>query len=459
MTRKATLLIEKLIILSFGAFLNVFSFFILNNKFSFHKEILKINNGISIAFGTSKIGAIFCFFVSILYFFSSIYSFSYHNNYTGFSRIRFHFLYGFSVLTSLLIGLSANLFTAIIFYETLTLSTYPLICFSKTKESIKAARKYLLYLLTPSLLLLIPSMMFIYYKCGNTNFSLNGILSDVGLNSMQIEILFLLTIYGVGKVALFPFYGWLPSAMIASVPVSGLLHAVAVVKSGIFISIMIICYIFGVDLLKNSLELFFGYNWFTWISCAGIVVPSLIALKKYDIKERLAYSTISHLSTILAILSTFEKNVAFLAIFYALSHGFAKIILFYSYGAIYKISNRTKIFEIDGLGNLLPFRFIGFFIGLLALIGFPGFVGYYSKHSILNLVLVTENLPILISIIISTCASVIYLGYIPYRGFCFALIENEVEIKKASIGVIFPVFIIILITVIMYFINLYQLII
>jgi len=430
--------------------LMVVSILIQKEKIYFKEDLVLVGNTISISLETTSKGGVFGMLVGILYFCSFLYCLGYNKEYHNTAKTRFNALYAFSAILAFLVSISANLFTMFIFYETLTLATYPLICFTKNNASVVAAKKYLLYLITPSLLLFLPSMMFIYHRCGNLNFSYDGILAGSGMKNSEIEILYLCTIYGIGKVALMPFHAWLPTAMIASAPVSGLLHAVAVVKTGIFMLTMITYDIFGVKQLNNAIEKFFGINWLTWIGIIGCITSSLIALKKHNIKEKLAYSTISHLSIMVCIIATFNNQAIYLILYYAFAHGIVKILLFYSNGIIQKATHETSIMEINGLGKIAPFGFSTFLIGVIFIVGIHGSAMYHIKHNISTYLIENDQLIVLLVILFASMTSVVYLGKIPYYAFC-KNIKELYTIHKVDYKMKLAVIIIIIINFMMYF--------
>ncbi len=430
------------------AFLSL-TIYIKNGHLSFHIKLIDIGYATSISLNTNLQGGNFGFMVGILYFFSYIYCLGYNKEYRNISKIRFNLLYFFSAFLAFLMSISENLFTMFVFYETLTLATYPLICFTKSKQSVLAAKKYLLNLVIPSLVFFLPAIMFIYHKCGNTNFVEGGILNNSGLGKYEIQLLYLAMVYGIAKTAIIPLHKWLPTAMIASAPVSGLLHAVAVVKSGIFALLMVTYYIFGEKHLISSIELFFGINWLTWIGIIGALFSSLVALRKFGIKERLAYSTISHLSIMIILISLFNKNIFDVVIYYAFAHGAAKILLFYSNGIIQKQTGKINILEISGLGKFAPFGFTAFFIGILCIFGIHGSGMYHAKHAIANIALSNNLYIILATILFASVSSMIYLGKIPYYGF-IKVAKDETPIHKIDIKMKIAVILIIALNIAMY---------
>jgi len=216
---------------------------------------------------------------------------------------------------------SANLFTTFIFYEILTLATYPLVTFKSDEKSILSGKKYLYYLLGTSIIFLLPAIIITYNVTGTLTYTENGIFSAHDYN--LINLLIVLFLFGVAKSAIMPFHKWLPTAMVAPTPVSALLHAVAVVKSGVYILIKIMIYIFGLNVLKDI-----GADLFILFASLTIILSSIIALKQDSIKLRLAYSTIGQLSYIILGVAILAPYSILASVLHIIFHALGKIILF-----------------------------------------------------------------------------------------------------------------------------------
>jgi formate hydrogenlyase subunit 3/multisubunit Na+/H+ antiporter MnhD subunit len=292
------------------------------------------------------------------------------------AQTRFYFSFALALFGAIGIAFAANLVTMFIFYEVLTISTYPLVAHEETPEAISAGHKYLAYLLTGGLFFLI-GILVVYGLAGTTDFTFQGILRPV-LNAdskMTLQLVFFCFLIGFAKAAWMPIHAWLPTAMVAPTPVSALLHAVAVVKAGVFGITRIVCHIYGIEvmqLLGLGLPL-------AIIAAFTIVVANVYAIGQDNLKRMLAYSTINQLSFILvgvAILSPMALKGAMLHIPF---HGFMKITLFLCAGAIAAITGKKTIGEMAGLGRQMPITLIAFFIAMLGMCGAPPLAGFISK--------------------------------------------------------------------------------
>ena len=225
-----------------------------------------------------------------------------------------------------------------------------------------------------SLVLFLPAIFWVWLETGSLNFTPGGILEGKFPTEYPIFLVAML-VFGIGKAAIMPIHRWLPAAMVAPTPVSALLHAVAVVKAGVFSFLMVVVYIIGPDYLLQSK----ASNWLVWLSSFTILTASIIAISKDDLKARLAYSTISQLSYIIlgaALATTFALKGAS---FHIITHALGKITLFFCAGAIYVTAHVKKISELGGLGFKTPMIFFAYTLGALSIIGVPPLIGSWSK--------------------------------------------------------------------------------
>jgi multicomponent Na+:H+ antiporter subunit D len=228
-----------------------------------------------------------------------------------------------------------------------------------------------------------------------------------------IGLLLFLYVYGIGKAALMPIHRWLPAAMVAPTPVSALLHAVAVVKAGVFTVLKVIVYLFGSDFLRES-----GYgDWLAYIAGATVLTASLIAMTKDNLKARLAYSTVSQLSYIILGAALFTPLGAIGGAMHIAMHALGKITLFFCAGAIYVASGKTKISDMHGIGRVMPFTLFAFFIGSLSVIGLPPMGGSWSKYFIAMGALESGQIVFVAVLMISSLLNIAYLLPIVARGF------------------------------------------
>lgn len=368
----------------------------------------------SISFALEPIGLIFLTMLAFLWLCALLYTVKFLtiNNLTNSNR--YIFFVNASVLSGAFIALSGNLITMFIGYEILTLCTVPLIVHQQMSKTIAGLSKYLRILLISSLTLFLPAIIFIYAKIGTGTFTRGGFISMYFSDTSAIYLL-LAFIFGISKAALFPVHGWLPAAMVASYPVSALLHAVVVVKTGLFCIYKILFYVFGLDYLQ---VLFTSYNWLVIFPVITILYSSLQALKFKRIKMILAYSTINQLS--ISLMSAFlltPKGLA-AAVIHMLSHACTKICLFHAAGNFYSLKSTYKIQELSGIKKIAPRTSFVFLISALSLIGIPPLAGFISKFYIMMAAAETQNIPVMIILGISTLCSAFYMTRI--LGFVYA---------------------------------------
>jgi formate hydrogenlyase subunit 3/multisubunit Na+/H+ antiporter MnhD subunit len=330
--------------------------------------------GIDFGFHVDAFGLLFALTASFLWILVSIYSIGYMRALKEHAQTRFYFCFALAILGAVGVALSGNLVTMYIFYEILTISTYPLVAHKQTPEALFAGRKYLAYLLTGGAFLL-GAIALTYSIAGTTDFLPGGILTGTMASHSMFITLFILFIIGFMKAAYMPFHSWLPTAMIAPTPVSALLHAVAVVKAGVFGMIRIVGYVYGIDLMQGL-----GLGFFL-TSFAGftMIVASLFAIAQDNLKRRLAYSTISQLAYIVfgvALLSPMGITGAMLHIPF---HGFMKITLFLCAGSILVATGKENISEMAGIGRTMPITMVAFTVGALGMCGGPPVAGFISK--------------------------------------------------------------------------------
>ncbi len=218
---------------------------------------------------------------------------------------------------------------------------------------------------------------------------------------------------GITKAAMMPFHSWLPAAMVAPTPVSALLHAVAVVKTGVFVVVKIVLHIFGIDLLR---QLGLGTA-LAYFSSFTIIVASVIALKQDNLKRRLAYSTVSQLSYVILGVALLTPSGITGSIMHIVIHAFGKITLFFTAGAIYIASHKTEISQLDGIGKKMPFTMAAFTVGALSMIGLPPFGGFISKWYIAIGSIEARELPIILVIATSTILNACYFLPVVYAAF------------------------------------------
>ena len=368
--------------------------------------------GLSIALAVEPLGMLFALLASFLWIVTSIYSIGYMRAHGEQHQTRFYVCFAVAIASTMGVALAANMFTLFIFYEVLTLSTYPLVTHSGTPQARRAGRIYLGVLLGTSIGLQLVAVVWTWALAGTLDFTTGGILRDRA-SPLIIGVLFALYVFGIGKAAIMPFHRWLPAAMVAPTPVSALLHAVAVVKAGVFTILKVTVYIFGIDLLADM----GATRWIAYVAAATIILASLVAMRKDNLKARLAYSTISQLSYV--VLGAMLVNVWGIigAGMHIVMHAFGKITLFFCAGAILVATHKTDVSQMRGLGRRMPITMVAFLIGALSIIGLPPLGGTWSKWYLVLGTLEAGDMVLLAVLMVSTLLNIAYLLPIPVRAF------------------------------------------
>ena len=359
--------------------------------------------GISLAFRVEPLGMIFAMLASLLWFVNSIYSIGYMRGNNEKKQTQFYVSFAIALSATMGIAFSDNLLTLFLFYEILTLSTYPLVSHKGDKNTIASARVYLGVLLVTSIGLFLPAIIWTYQAAGSLTFTDGGVFAGQ-LGGLELGILLGLFVLGIGKAAVMPVHRWLPAAMVAPTPVSALLHAVAVVKAGVFSITKIVVYIFGIDQLAGN----DGATLFLSLAAFTIIVGSIVALRQTNLKRLLAYSTIAQLSYIVMAALILHPIAGIGAAVHMVAHAFGKISLFFAAGAIYTASKKTELAQLKGIGRRMPWTMTAFTIGALSMIGLPPTAGFISKWYILGGALASENAIAIIAIIASTLLNAAY---------------------------------------------------
>jgi multicomponent Na+:H+ antiporter subunit D len=342
-------------------------------------RILEMLPGIAIALKVEPLGWLFAAVASSLWVVSTGYSIGYMRGNKERKQTRFYVCFAGAIAAAIGIAFAGNLLTLFLFYEMLTLITYPLVTHHGTEEARRAGRVYLGILIGTSVVLLLPAVIWTWVLAGSLDFVPGGLLAG-RTDALVTTVLLALYMFGIGKAALMPFHRWLPAAMVAPTPVSALLHAVAVVKAGVFTVLKVVVYVFGVD----SLSALGGAWWLTAIAGFTIVAASVVALFADNLKRRLAYSTVSQLSYIVLAASMLTPLAIAGAALHLVAHAFSKITLFFVAGAIYTAAHKTAVSELDGIGRRMPWTMGAFTVGALSLIGIPPFIGIVSKWYIVH---------------------------------------------------------------------------
>ena len=328
------------------------------------------------------------------------------------NQTRFFTTFAIAIAGTMGIIFADNLFTLFIFYEFLTISTYPLVTHAGTDKARRRGRIYLGILMGTSIALMLPAMIVIWIQAGTLQFTKGGIIPD-GVDPAWITLLYLLFIFGIGKAAVMPLHRWLPAAMVAPTPVSALLHAVAVVKAGVFSILKVTVYIFGVDTIASTL----AHDLIIWIPATTILLASLIAMTRDNLKERLAYSTISQLSYIVLGAMLANQMGLLAGSLHIAMHAFAKITLFFAAGAILVVTHKTEVSQLNGLGHQMPFTFTFFAIAAASIVGLPPLGGMWSKWYLALGTVEARQWLVLAVLMLSSLLNIVYLLAIPVRAF------------------------------------------
>lgn len=379
---------------------------------SYKIVLLNLIPNVDLSLRVDPLGLTFALVASFLWIVTSFYSIGYMRGLEEHSQTRYFAFFAVAISSTIGIAFASNLLTLYIFYELLSLSTYPLVTHHQDTEAKAAGRRYLVYLLGTSIGFVLPGLIYLYSKFGTLDFRLYGfVTTDDATPGLGLACLLL--VFGFAKVAIMPFHSWLPAAMVAPTPVSALLHAVAVVKAGAFSVTRTILYIFGPDFLSHS----WARPVIIYTACLTILLGSAIALYQKELKRLLAFSTISQLSYIVlgvALLNPYSVKGAALQL---AMHAVGKITLFFGAGAVLVATGRRLVHETEGLGKRMPFTFLAFFVGALSIIGIPPTGGFWSKWNLLLGAYKAENMVAVVTLLFSSLLTVCYLIPIVYRAF------------------------------------------
>ena len=367
------------------------------------------------ALQVDSLGLLFALVASGLWILNSIYSLGYMHGVYGprfEGEQRYWSCFSLAIVAAIGIAFSANLLTLFLFYELMTFSTWPLVTHSRSDEAKRSGRIYLGILLGSSTLFLLSAIIWTWVLTGTLEFEAGGFLAGSATPG-QVSILILLFCFGSAKCAIFPLHQWLPNAMVAPTPVSALLHAVAVVKAGVFTVLKISTSVIGADLMMSS----WGAEVVAWTAAATILFASLVALTRQQLKARLAYSTIGQLNYIvLGAVVAFPAAIEGAALHIAM-HAFGKITLFFAAGAIFVASGKTRIDQLAGIGKRMPWTMSAFLIGTLSVLGLPPLCGMWSKWLLAEGMIAAHQWAFLGALIVSSLLSIAYLIPISVQAF------------------------------------------
>jgi multicomponent Na+:H+ antiporter subunit D len=377
--------------------------------------VFELLPGLRVALRADAMSMIFALAASFLWVLTVFYSAGYMRGLREHAQTRFNVCFALALFGAIGCAFADNLLTLYLFYEVVSVSTYPLVAHHQDAEGYEGGRKYLTYLTATAKGLVLPAMILIYVLTGSLDFADNprtGILPG-GLSQGLVAGLYAACLLGFAKNGVMPLHHWLPGAMVAPTPVSALLHAVAVVKVGVFSTARVMLYVFGVDLMHAA---HLGVPTAGFVSFT-ILAASVIALSQDNLKLRLAYSTVSQLSYILLGVALLTPAGIQGGLLHIANHAFAKITLFFCAGAIYVATRKKNISEMHGLGRAMPFTFGAFALAALSMIGAPPVGGFVSKWYLLVGALDAGAGWILGVLLASTLLNAAYFAPVVYLAF------------------------------------------
>lgn len=345
------------------------------NVYTLH--LFQLYDGVNITLRVDGMSLLFAGISSFLWILAGFYCIGYMRGLKEHAQTRFYACYSATIFGALGVAFSGTLLTLYLFYEVVSVATYPLVMHHQDREAYEGSRKYITYLMVTSKLLLLPAMVLIYITTGTLDFATNitdGTFPATASRTL-VTVVYFMSLFGYAKAALMPLHNWLPSAMVAPTPVSALLHAVAVVKVGVFSICRVMLFTFGIDLLQ-------GYNLgiiTAYLASFTILMGSILALTKDNLKARLAYSTISQLAYIVLGVSLLTDSGITGGLIHIPNHAFSKITLFFAAGAILVAHGKKNISDMEGIGYQMPFTMAAFGLASLSMIGVPPVAGFVSK--------------------------------------------------------------------------------
>jgi formate hydrogenlyase subunit 3/multisubunit Na+/H+ antiporter MnhD subunit len=393
-----------------------------------------IYGAIGYTFATTRYGVVFFSLITLLYPIALLYTLSYIKSQKLENEKQFLFFLNLAIFAGLGVSISADLFTMVTFYELITLSTYPLLLSNTTDRNRSSTRYYLSYLLPSSVVFLVPLMIYIYNIAGTVTFNNSGILEDIYVSQTAINLMLIFSIIGFAKVCIVPMHTWLVKAMVAPAPVSAILHAVIVVKSGLFGIIMFATRIIGLSVLRENIWKIGHFNILAMIASLSIVYASIMAIRQDDLKERLAYSTITQIAMSLLALSTLSNYGSFVSMVQFFAHGVAKIALFFGAGAVYIMNGSYSLAKTPGLWRKSPVVCITMLMGALSIVGLPPTVGFYAKYTIISAALASQDYIAVAVCMLSAALSAMYIFGILYYIF-FVPMDSVYKSKERHLPI------------------------
>jgi len=402
-------------------------------------NLFNIYEGINVILRVDGMSMIFALVSSFLWILASFYCVGYMRGLNEHAQTRFYVCYSATIFGAMGVAFSGSLISLYLFYELVSIFTYPLVMHHQDAEAYDGSRKYISYLMLTSKVMLLPALAIIYVLTGTLDFAGNmttGIFSP-DVNQTIIAVVYFLSFFGYAKAGIMPLHNWLPSAMVAPTPVSALLHAVAVVKVGVFSVCRVMLFVFGIDLLgRTGLGITSAY-----IASFTILMGSIIALTKTNLKARLAYSTISQLSYIILGVAMLTPSAVTGGLIHIPNHAFSKITLFFAAGAIFVAHNKKEIPDLDGIGYKMPFTMAAFGLASLSMIGVPPVAGFVSKWYLALGSMEMSSIGLLVVLLASSLLNAGYFVPIFIRAFFpKGGVAKRVKMAEASPFMVVPLF-------------------
>ncbi len=390
--------------------------------------LFRILPGFELGFRVDAFGLLFAGGACLLWILTSFYSIGYVRSLKEHAQTRYFACFALALSATVGVAFSANLFTLFLMYEGLTLVTYPLVGHKETAEAKAGARKYVIYLLGAAKVFLVGAIILTYNLAGTLEFRKGGILPVERITEQPtlLFLVFALFLFGFAKNALMPFHSWLPAAMVAPTPVSALLHAVAVVKTGVFSTLRVFLFIFGPYAMREigADQLALG------VAAVTILVGSLLALGQDNLKARLAFSTVSQLAYIILGAALLNQSGVMGGIAHITNHAVSKITLFLCAGSIYVSTHKTEISQMSGIARRMPWTMAAFALASLSVIGIPPTSGFVSKWFLVLGSVEVHSLTLLAVLLISSLLSAAYLAPVVYKAYFGEASPDSEEVRE-----------------------------
>lgn len=366
----------------------------------------------SIALRVDALGMLFAGVASFLWIPTVVYAIGYMRALQEHDQTRFYVFLSLSLVATLGVAFAANLVTLYLFYEILTLTTFPLVTHAHTPEASRGGHRYLYYQLGTGIAFLLPAIILTYTVSGTFEFTSGGVFPPSSERGTLL-VIFLLFLFGIAKAAIMPFHAWLPAAMVAPTPVSALLHAVAVVNAGVFALLRVMLDIFGEGWMQ-ALDL--GVITLV-VTSFTILMASAYALRLDNLKLLLAYSTIGQLSYMVLGAALLTPSGMMGGVMHLVNHSVSKITLFFCAGVIYIVTRKSVISDMTGVGKIMPLTLGAFTIGALSIVGLPPTAGFVTKWHLVVGALEADRIVVVFVIVLSTLMTAAY--YLPIVGRAF----------------------------------------